>query len=97
MVMHNNPKEKSSDRILVLAPTDGKFAKGAAGLSSTLFTGENNLHAIQEEQTLLWKLQYDHGGLPPVLKQKWTTFTKLHDFVKDYMLKRNVQIKEIKD
>lgn len=90
--------EKNSDRILVLAPMEGKFVKSGTGIvDKQLFTGGNNLHAIMDNASCLWILKYDHGALPPVLKQKWTSFSKLYAFVEDYMNKRNIQIKEVID
>jgi hypothetical protein len=89
--------EKSSDRIFVLAPIAGG-ARGSTGIvDKQLFTGGNRLHAILDNETCLWKLKYDNGGLPPALKQKWTNFSKLYTYVEDYMKKRNIEIKEVID
>lgn len=87
---------RSVDRILVIAPIDGKDAKAVTGLiDKRLFTGENKLHAIQEHG--LWYLKYEMGGLPDPLKQKYTSFAKLTKLVNEYLKKRNIEIKEILD
>lgn len=89
---------RSSDRILILEVIDGKAAKGSTGLVDTkLFTGGNRLHAIMNPETTLWYLQYDSGILPPALKQQFTGFKVLLKYVTEYFLKRNIQIKEVKD
>ena len=66
-------------------------------VDSRLFTGENRLHAIMDTQTTLWHLAYDNGILPQPLKQQFTSFTKLHGYVKDYLSRRNIEIVEVID
>lgn len=89
---------KSPDRVLVLEVIDGKKPLNTLGLTDTrLFTGGNKLHALMDEQTCLWYLKYDDGGVPPVLQCKFTGFKQLLKFAEDYYSKRNIRIKEIKD
>jgi hypothetical protein len=94
----NLVKNKSKDRILVLKPIEGADILNSKGMvDKRLFSRENNLHAIQDEQYGFWSVQYDSGVIPPVFQQRWTSFTKLYDFVSEYYKRRNVEIKEIID
>lgn len=87
---------RSVDRVLVLEPIDGKSPLSSTGMvDPRLFTGENKLHAIKDEQTALWHFKYDMGVLPPQLKQEFTGFPKLKTFADNYFKKRNIQIKEV--
>jgi hypothetical protein len=92
-------QERSSDRILVLKPLEGKSTLSSTGLvDRRLFTGEiNNLHAVMDKQTSLWTLKYERGEVPNAFKQKFTSFSRLFSFAEDYFKKRNLEIKEIKD
>lgn len=93
-----NDKVRSNDRILMLEAIDGKTPLRASGLiDQKIFTGENRLHAVMDEQTSLWKLKYEKGIVPPVFDQRFTSFTKLMDFVTPYMKRRNLKISEVKD
>lgn len=99
MLTSNSSKERSDDRVLVLKLMEGKTAQSSSGmLDNRIFTGENNVHAIRNPLTNLWYLKYDKGGLPQGLRtQKFTSFNKLHTFVKEYFKRRNIEIKEIID
>jgi hypothetical protein len=92
-------KNKTTDRILVLAKLDeGKGTKNTQGLvDNRLFTGENKLHAIADIQTMQWFLRYDSGILPEPLKQRFTSFTKLMQFVTEYYKRRNIKIEKVID
>jgi hypothetical protein len=88
----------STDRVLVLSVIDGQRPLSSTGLADPrLFTGENKLHAIKDPQTCMWFLKYEQGGIPPVLKQMFTSFKMLLKFTRDYFEKRNIEIKEILD
>lgn len=90
-------KQRSTDRILVLKPQEGK-AKSTTGLTDPrLFAGSNELHAIMDERTTLWFLKLKYGGLEPSLKQRFTDFNKLLEFTTQYYKKRNIDIVEVKD
>ena len=89
---------KKADRTLVLEVIDGTLPKSSTGLvDSRLFSGENNLHAVMDPQTMLWSLRYEHGGVPTKFKQTFTSFPKLKKFVDDYLILRNIRIKEVLD
>lgn len=91
-------KMRSDDRVFVLQPVQGKSAKDILGRADPrLFTGENNLHAIYDDITGMWRLRYDMGALPEPLKQKFTTFNTAVDAVKKYFSSRNVEITKIID
>lgn len=90
-------RNRSSDRIFVLAPIEGKFALNTSGTADPrLFTGENKLHAIQGVNGL-WTLKYEKGIMQDSLKQTFTNFSTLERYVRDYFLKRNIEVKEIID
>jgi hypothetical protein len=89
---------RDDDRTLVLRPMPGKTVKNGIGLvDPRLFSGENNMHAIKESLTGLWYVKYESGGVPPVLKQKWTGFNALYRTVEEYMNKRNIIIESVID
>lgn len=91
------PKARNTDRILVLSLREGG-ARGTSGLlDNRLFKGSNRLHAIIDGQTLLWSLKYDEGIIPPVLRQRFTSFQFLLDYCRNYFDKRNIDIKEVID
>lgn len=94
----NSDKHRSPDRVLQLKIIDGTLPKTSTGLlDSRLFTKGNNLHAIQNSETTLWALRYDQGVLPQQLKQNFTSFKKLLQYVEVYLKGRNVEVAEIKD
>lgn len=98
MLDPDKSKERKSDRILVLEIEDNKKALSSVGLTdSRLFKGENKLHAVMDPNNCLWSFKYEVGGLPPVLKQKFTSFGMLLDHAKDYYKSRNILIKEVLD
>ena len=93
-----SPKERKSDRILVLKVKDGEKPLSSTGLvDPRLFTGENKLHAVQNPRNLLWSFKYDQGGLPPVLKQQFTNFETLFKHATSYFATRNIEIVEVID
>lgn len=89
-------KMRSTDRILVIKQMPGKKPTSGTGLVDPgLFTGTNQLHAIQDSLTTMWFLKYEHGVLPAVLRNKWTSFNSLLGYVKEYFRKRNLLITEV--
>ncbi len=98
MIPQDKSKERKSDRILVLKIIDGEKAKTSTGLmDKKLFTGENKLHLVQDQRNCLWYFKYESGGLPPPLKQKFTTFPIAMDYVTKYLKGRNIEIAEVID
>ena len=88
---------RSTDRIIVLKPIEGKTTLRASGLTdSTLFTGGNRLHALLDESGI-WSLQYEKGIIEEVLKQKFTSFPRLMKHATDHYRKRNIKIEEVID
>lgn len=93
-----NNKLRSEDRVFILAPIEGKNTITNSGLvDNRLFTGTNKLHAIMDPQTLMWSLKFEKGIVPAPLKQKFTKFSLLEKFVRDYFKARNIEVKEIID
>lgn len=91
-------KMRNTDRVIVLEKMEGKDTLNTQGLvDNRLFTGDNRLHAIMDPQNSQWSLRYDSGILPKSLAGKWTSFSKLKEFLTGYFYKRNINIKEIID
>lgn len=89
-------KMHTLDRIIVLKPMEGKKVLSSTGnVDNRLFTGENRLHAIYDINTGFWYLRYDVGTLPETLDVKFSEMTPLLDFIRNYFMKRNVEIVEV--
>jgi len=90
---------RATDRVLSLKPIEGKATISSTGLiDRRLFTGENKLHAVQNNETTLWTFKYEKGQLPPILQNSsFTSFKSLLKFATDYFIRRNIEIKEIID
>lgn len=87
----------SIDRIIKLEIIDDKLPKTSTGMvDRNLFTGENNIHARIDPQTMMWDLHYEKGAIPGALKeQKWTSFSKLYKDLELYFNNRNIKITEV--
>lgn len=91
-------KNMSFDRIIVLKPREGQSTLNSKGMvDNRLFDGNNRLHAIRDSQTAFWSLRYDKGLVPEQMKQSFTTFQKMYDFVKGYFGRRNVDVVDVID
>lgn len=89
---------RSPDRVLVLKTIDDKKPLSSKGLVDIrLFTGENKLHAIMDQQTSLWSFKYDQGIVPVPLKCHFTSFKALKSHADNYFRTRNIEIVEVKD
>jgi len=88
---------RKTDIIFELKPREKGALSSTGLLDKRLFTGHNKLHAIMNNQNCLWRLKYDQGITPLILQQQFTSFSKLHTFIKNYLNNRNVDIVEIKD
>lgn len=100
MVISTEPridnKNASFDRILILKPQEGANTLNSKGMvDNRLFTGENKLHAIRNSETAFWSLKYDNGLVPEPLRQSFTTYQKMYDFVKGYFARRNIDIVDV--
>lgn len=92
-------KMRSNDRVLVLEVIDGTKPKTATGLTdSRLFSGEENdsLHAVQSP-TGLWTCKYSRSTLPEPLRQTFTSFNRLREYVDGYYNRRNLRIAKVID
>lgn len=98
MAISPESKMRTPDRVLVLSIVDGKKALDSIGNSDKrLFTGENKLHGVMDQQTTLWKLKYDMGAVPEALKGEFTSFKALRAHATEYFNRRNIDIKEVQD
>lgn len=92
-------KNRKTDIQFILRPKQGKAGGKAVygSVDSRLFNGGNTLHAVMDTQTCLWSLKYDSGTIPEAFKQRFTGYTKLLNFVRDYYARRDVEIVDIID
>lgn len=91
------PNMRKDDRIIVLAPIEGKKVVSSTGLVDTrLFNGDNKLHAVLGVNGL-WSCRYEQGSVPGALKQSFTKFSELLRYVEQYFLKRNIKVVEVQD
>ncbi len=96
LTANTNTKMSSSDRVLMLEPIDGKAPKSSIGNTDPkLFTGENKLHVIKNEETCHWSLKYESGSIPESLKQTFTSFKMALKTVENYFANRNIRVKEV--
>lgn len=95
---YGDDKYHSDDRTFTFKAIEGKEQLRTSGLVDTrIFTGENKLIAHKEEDTGLWVLKYKSGIVPPVFKQRFTSFKMAVKFAQDYFMKRGFEIVEVKD
>lgn len=98
MAISPESKMRSPDRVLVLKVIDDKKPLSSKGLvDPRLFSGENKLHAVMDQQTSLWHFKYDQGIVPPPLKCQFTSFKALRSHAEAYFRLRNIEIVEVKD
>ena len=98
MIAEPKSKNRSTDRVFIFKIKDGTKPLSSIGLTDPrLFSGENKLHAVQNPRSMLWSLKYDFGTLPPVLKQKFTSFEKVRGTVEKYFFTRNILIEGVID
>lgn len=97
MAMSNMSNLSSPDRVIKLEVIDDKLPKTSTGMvDTTLFTGENNLHARIDPQTMMWNVHYEKGAVPGALRdQKWTSFAKAYKDLELYFKDRNIKITEV--
>lgn len=93
----NSINTASPDRVIKLEVIDNKLPKSSTGMVDTnLFSGENNLHARIDPQTMMWSVHYEKGAVPGSLKdQRWTGFSRLYKDLELYFKDRNIKISEI--
>lgn len=90
---------KSNDRILELAPLEGKTALTNQGApDKRLFTGEQKLHVKMNPATTLWYFQWDTNGvLPGGLKGEFTGFKSALKHAENYFAQRNIQVTKVNE
>lgn len=93
----NLVKNHSTDRKFMLKPMEGKPTLNTLGqVDNRLFTGENNIHAQMTPEGM-WYIKLDHGIVPKLLQQHFTSFNRLLTYMTDYFKRRNVEITEVID
>lgn len=90
---------RSNDRVLELAPMEGKTALNNQGApDKRLFTGEQKLHIKMDPATCLWYFQWDQNGvLPGGLKGTFTGFKAAIKHAESYFGRRNIQVTKVVD
>lgn len=90
---------RSSDRVLELAPIEGKTALDIRGQADKrLFTGEQKLHVKMDPNTTLWYFQWEQNGvLPGGLKGQFTGFKAAIKHAEDYFFHRNIKVTRVVD
>lgn len=84
-------------RKIYLKAIDEKAITDKGLIDNRLFKGETCLIAEMDKETTLWSLRYEHGRLPEPLRQRWTGFPRLLEYIKIYFNKRNIEIARIED
>lgn len=87
---------RSGDRQLKLEIIDLKN-KNTGLVDPQIFAGNNRLRAIMDPVTLNWFFKYDHGVIPPALKDKYTSFNIAKKQAETYFKTRNIRITEVID
>lgn len=87
---------RSRDRILVLEKENPKEKDGGI-LDPGVFTGKNALHIKQEALSDLWVFKYDHGVVPPNLRNKYTSFNLAKEQAEIYFKTKKIKIVDVKD
>ena len=92
-------KMKSNDRVLELAPIEGKTSLDTRGLpDKRLFTGEQKLHIKMDPATCLWYCQWEQNGvLPGGLKGNFTSFKAAIKHAENYFFQRNISVTKVID
>jgi len=97
-MQNNRDKERSNDRIIYLRKIEGQKIKDSLGnVDPSLFQGGNRVHAIMDPQTCLWEIKYDKGIVPPIMKQRFTSYPKLMAFLELYFRKRGLEVEKVED
>lgn len=90
---------RSIDRVLELAPMEGKPALTTQGTpDKRLFTGEQKLHVKMDPATTLWYFQWEQNGvLPGGLKGNFTSPKAAIKHAENYFFHRNIQVTKVID
>jgi len=91
--------DKFNDRVLELAPIEGKAALDVRGQADKrLFTGEQKLHIKMDPETCLWYFQWEqNGNLPGGLMGRFTGVKSAIKHAEEYFLRRNVKVTRVVD
>lgn len=95
MIDDYESKNRSEDRTFVLRAMPGQKKLGLT--DPELLTGNNKLHAIRDQQTMLWSLKFERGNIPVSLRQKWTKFSEVLAHVRMYYQEKNIEVIEVID
>jgi len=92
-------KLRTTDRVLELAPIEGKPALTAQGApDKRLFTGEQKLHVKMDPATTLWYFQWETNGvLPGGLRGQFTGFKSAIKHAEEYFKLRNIEVTRVID
>lgn len=86
---------RNTDRILKLEKYDPKQKTDL--IDPKVFTGDNNLHVTMDLSSGLWAFKYEHGHVPPQLRNKFTDFKTAKTHAENYFKIKNIKIVEVID
>lgn len=87
---------RNTDIILKLEKYDPK-QKDIGLIDPKVFNGGNNLHAVMDPNTLFWTFKYEHGHIPPALRDRFTSFKVAKNHAESYFKTKNIKIVEVLD
>lgn len=83
-----------NDRILVL---EKELSSKDTMMDPAVFTGGNNLHCVMLPGTSLWCFRYEHGAIPPALRNRFTTFSEAKTHAEAYFKSKKIKIVSVVD
>lgn len=86
---------RQPDRILVLEKVDPSN-KDTGLIDTKVFEGKNNLHCFMLD-TGMWTFRYEHGVIPPALRETFTSFKLAKSHAEQYFSTKNIKIVDVKD
>lgn len=66
-------------------------------IDDRLFKGGNNLHAVKVPGGNMWTCKMEAGILPVALRQTFTSYVKLINYITDYFKRRGVEVVNVED
>lgn len=90
-------KMHSAQRLIKLEPIDEKKAAKSL-IDPKLYKGGNTIRMIKDKSNGIWYFKYEHGGLPPALKdQRFTRYDDALKFVSAYFEKSGFKVTAVED
>lgn len=84
-----------ADRILVLEKEDPSN-KDSGMIDNKVFEGKNNLHCFMTDNGM-WTFRYEHGIVPPALREMFTSFKFAKAHAEQYFATKKIKIADVKN